>query len=200
LTWNTIRHVAGRPAFIERNGAMSEPVTAEQLRTATEKYQRSVGDVGDGLTSPDTAVYLYNELLRLAGRARLSILPPSYENSAYDYFTWLQAMRDWFTWASAQLEDAPPRGEPATIWFHGGNSYSKDKLNPVCVPVEQDNVLKSFLDGNEARDTAALERAGVSNVALVIGKLVRKFGEGPIRQPENKGDGYYIRVRSLPKA
>jgi hypothetical protein len=86
-----------------------------------------------------------------------------------------------------------------TIWFHAGKSYSTDGHNPVCVTAEQHNVLKSFLDRNEALDTATLEKAGVCNVTSVINKLVEKFGQGPIRQPKRKGDGYYIRVRTRPK-
>jgi hypothetical protein len=105
LTWNTIRHVAGRPAFIERNGAMSDPVTAEQLRTATEAYQRAVGDAGDGLTPLETADYRYHELLRLAGRAGLST-PPSHED--HNYFDWLRLMRRWFIKEEARLENVTP--------------------------------------------------------------------------------------------
>jgi hypothetical protein len=90
--------------------------------------------------------------------------------------------------------------EPATIWFHGGVSYSKDRLTPRCVPPEMHNLLQKFLDGDEAFDTEPLEDTGVSNVTRVVGKIEEAFGPGPVSGPQGKkGAGYYIRVRTLPK-
>jgi hypothetical protein len=61
--------------------------------------------------------------------------------------------------------------EPATIWFHGGVSYSKDRLTPVIASQEMHNLLEKFLDGDQAFDTPTLEATGVSNVADVVGKI-----------------------------
>jgi hypothetical protein len=95
------------------------------------------------------------------------------------------------------------RSVQPTVWYHGGHSYSRDGLRPVKVSNEMHNVLKPFLDGNIAINTKELQKSGVSNVASVIDKLVKKFGEspdGPICRPAAKGDGYFIRVRSLNRA
>jgi hypothetical protein len=92
-----------------------------------------------------------------------------------------------------------PSEEPATIWFHGEVSYSRDKLTPVCVSPEQHNLLKKFLDGDQAFTTKTLTGEGVSNVADVVNKLEETFGRAPIHRHKKKGHGYYLRVRTLPK-
>jgi hypothetical protein len=85
---------------------------------------------------------------------------------------------------------------PPTLWFHGGSSYSLDGGGPALVSQEMHNVLRLFLDRDEALDTRALSRC-TSNVAEVVGKLQKKFGAAAVRRPgRDKGAGYYIRVRS----
>jgi hypothetical protein len=86
--------------------------------------------------------------------------------------------------------------EISTIWYHGERSYSTDGRNPVQVSMEKHNALQAFLDGERALDTRALENSGVSNASTVMKKLVVKFGEGCVRRPKSKGEGYYIRVRT----
>jgi hypothetical protein len=85
--------------------------------------------------------------------------------------------------------------ELLTVWFHGGRSYSTDGKTPRLVTVEQHNVLKAFLDRDQAIDTQTLERV-VANVASVMDKLAGKFGKGCLRRPKNRGDGYFITVRT----
>lgn len=87
-------------------------------------------------------------------------------------------------------------GSP-TIWYHGGQSYSRDGIRPIRVSTEQHNILNAFLGGNEAFDTDTLSDKGVSNVTTVIVKLAKKFGDDAVRRPDDKGDGYFIRVRPL---
>jgi hypothetical protein len=95
-------------------------------------------------------------------------------------------------------QTTPPVAEPPppTIWFHGGKSYSADGKQPRNVSNEQHNALTAFLDKDQAQDTRTLERAGVSSVSKVMGKLNKRF-PGAVRKPRFKGDGYYIRVRTL---
>jgi hypothetical protein len=85
----------------------------------------------------------------------------------------------------------------SVIWYHGEKSYSIDGRTPVNVSQEQHNILKAFRDNTIALDTQSLSNTGVNNVTDVIRKLVKKFGEDAIRRPKNKGDGYFLRVRSL---
>ena len=92
---------------------------------------------------------------------------------------------------------AAPAAAMPTIWYHGERSYSTDGRNPSNVSPEQHNILRAFLDNDVAIGTRALESKGVSNVPAVITKLCKKFGEGSVQRPVHKGDGYFIRVRSL---
>jgi hypothetical protein len=91
------------------------------------------------------------------------------------------------------------RMAPATVWHHGGRSYSADRVTPSMVSQEQHSVLQAFLDRDEALDTAALHHK-VENAARVCGELARKF-PGAVRAPgrAGKGAGYYVRVRSAAK-
>jgi hypothetical protein len=99
---------------------------------------------------------------------------------------------------STVLEEiATPAATIPTIWYHGEQSYSTDGKNPCNVSLEQHNLLRAFLDNDVAIGTRELEAKGVSNVPAVISKLCKKFGDGPVQRPARKGDGYYIRVRSL---
>lgn len=92
----------------------------------------------------------------------------------------------------------PPSETPApmeSIWYHGERSYSFHECIPVVVSNEQHAILKLFLDREAALDTDALKNT-VSNVAKVIKTLAEKF-PGTVRRPGgNKGEGYYIRVRT----
>jgi hypothetical protein len=105
------------------------------------------------------------------------------------------AERDWRILRPTDTEP-PPADSTATIWFHGGQSYSIDGTTPKAVSREQHNALKMFLDTGQAITTRALENAGVSNVAKVMKKLDTAF-PGAIRKPKKRGDGYYICVRNL---
>jgi hypothetical protein len=97
-------------------------------------------------------------------------------------------------------QGGPPALDAAdqpTVWYHGGQSYSPDGVTPVLVSNELHNLLKAFLDRNEALDTKTLEKAGVGNATLVVDKIVKKFSGKAVRRPERKGDGYFIRVRTV---
>jgi hypothetical protein len=96
------------------------------------------------------------------------------------------------------LKEKPKNDDPPlpTIWYHGERSYSVDGHTPVTTTREQHNILKAFLDKNVALDTQELSKTGVSNVTDVIEKIVKKFGEDTVRRPKNKGDGYFVRVRT----
>lgn len=85
--------------------------------------------------------------------------------------------------------------QPATIWFHGEQSYSIDGKTPKAVSREQHNILKEFTDRDVALTTEALKNA-VSNVSRVMKNLDVEF-PGAVRRPAAKGDGYYIRVRTV---
>jgi hypothetical protein len=88
--------------------------------------------------------------------------------------------------------------EPPTIWSHGERSYSTDGRMPILVSDEQDNILQCFLERDIALDTDGLtNKSGTVNVTTAISRIVEKFGEGAIRRPKKKGDGYFIRVRTL---
>jgi hypothetical protein len=97
--------------------------------------------------------------------------------------------------AGRPLTFPPPDGGLSTVWYHGGRSYSTDGETPSLLPTEEHNALSAFLDRGEALDTKALEKAGVSNVSAVMGKLSRRFGDG-VRLPKAKGEGYFVRVRT----
>jgi hypothetical protein len=95
-------------------------------------------------------------------------------------------------------DEADKRTQPATIWYHGGRSYSNDQRNPKTVGREMHNLLKSFLGREEALDYAMLEERGVGNVTRAVQNVERKFGEDVTRPRMKKGDGYFFRVRNLP--
>jgi hypothetical protein len=97
------------------------------------------------------------------------------------------------------LARSGPQGvaEAIIVWYHGGRSYSTNQVTPVLVRTEQHNALGAFLDGKEAKDTKTLEKAGVSNVTTVMNALAERF-PGAVRRPKRKGEGYFVRVRTLP--
>jgi hypothetical protein len=98
----------------------------------------------------------------------------------------------------ATLRPTPDRPGLLTFWYHADRSYSTDKVVPVKVPRDQHRFFQEFLDKQEARDTDELKNAGINNVSAVASKIVERYGEGCIRLPEVKGDGYFAIVRTLP--
>lgn len=82
-----------------------------------------------------------------------------------------------------------------TLWYHGDMSYSTDGSRPRVVSREQHNVLRLFLARDAALSTEEIAHHA-NNVSLVMKKIESKF-PGFVLTPELKGDGYYIRVRSL---
>jgi hypothetical protein len=95
-------------------------------------------------------------------------------------------------------EQPAPPPLPPTVWYHGERSYSCDGKTPFAVSLEQHNVLRAFLDRDLALDTKALKKAGASNPAGTVKKLAGKFGAAVQRAGARKGDGYRVRVRTLP--
>ncbi|VTU02453.1 unnamed protein product [Gemmataceae bacterium] len=96
---------------------------------------------------------------------------------------------------------APPASRKdraaAEIVSHGGRCYSLGGGDQKVVSPSEDDVLQAFLEVGTAMDTATLQdRSGVDNVALVVGKLVKRFGDA-VRTPKGKknGGGYLVRVR-----
>jgi hypothetical protein len=81
------------------------------------------------------------------------------------------------------------------IWYHGGMSYSIDKTRPRNVSREMHNVLRVFLDRKAPRSTRELA-ASADNVSAVMKKIDAKFPDA-VLMPKDKGDGYFIRVRSV---
>jgi hypothetical protein len=112
-----------------------------------------------------------------------------------------QAMR--MTWDEIAIALRPAvekraeveKKRPPTIWSHSGQSYSVDGFTPIGVSNEIHQVLKLFLDRNEAISTKSLGTA-VNNVSAVVTKIENKLGSGAVRRPKEKGDGYFIRVRT----
>jgi hypothetical protein len=118
--------------------------------------------------------------------------PGGYDAAVAAVDRWVKGVLDAMRPDTVKPETTP---SISTIWFHGGQSYSTDGQTPFRVLNEQDNILKAFLDRDEALDTEALSH-GVNNVSAAITKLIDRVGEGFVRRPENKGEGYFIRVRS----
>jgi hypothetical protein len=108
-----------------------------------------------------------------------------------------------FGQAASQSQTTTPQGEnPPTIWYYGDLSYSADGQHPRKVSREMHNLLKAFLNKDQAIDTPGLEDAGVSNVTTVITKVEKIFGAATVRRPgrSQKGAGYYVRVRTCQTA
>jgi hypothetical protein len=85
-----------------------------------------------------------------------------------------------------------------TIYHHGECSYSEDGKVPVLVPPEWDGVLRAFLDRDVALSTKDLSKV-TGTPSRVVGLIAERFKGGAVRRPARKGDGYFVRVRSLPK-
>jgi hypothetical protein len=95
------------------------------------------------------------------------------------------------------LTPATPPATP-TLYHHSDRSYSLAGGTPTVVSPEEHNILCAFLKAGGALDTRALEKHA-SNAARIIRQLDKKF-PGAVRRPQKKGEGYYIRVESAPKA
>jgi hypothetical protein len=96
---------------------------------------------------------------------------------------------------SSEQPPIPPP-DPTTIWYHGTKSYSCDGKPPISVATEIHDLLQAFLDNDASKTTNELEDV-VNNVAKLVKKVETKFGNGPVRRPPRKGEGYQIRVKSL---
>ena len=82
-----------------------------------------------------------------------------------------------------------------TIWYHGERSYSLNDGVPVVVSHSEHDMLKAFLNKENALDTSQLEKT-VGNPSRVCTQLAKRF-HGAVRTPGKvKGAGYFIRVRS----
>jgi hypothetical protein len=186
---DTPEKILSRCEAIQRQQAEFARKAARGVRTdasgAFVAYLR--GELGDAYPLP-TLEPLWNAAQAL----NLGNVPPwrGEPQTGPEAFEALTALADW-----CRRQIVGPTGDPATVWYHGGRSYSADRKTPRLVPAEQHNALSAFLDRDEALDTKALANAGVSNVSAVMGKLASQFGNS-VRLPENKGDGYFIRVRT----
>lgn len=91
--------------------------------------------------------------------------------------------------------------ELPTVWYHGERGYSADRREPIVVTPTEHNVLQIFLKKTTALATKDLEETG-GNVAQTVAALRDKYSERfapAIRTPgDEKGTGYYIRVRPIP--
>jgi hypothetical protein len=90
-----------------------------------------------------------------------------------------------------------------TIWDHGERSYSIDRVNPILVTREEDDILQTFLDQDRAYDSTGLTtETGCKNISRAITDLQAHYNAvfaAAIRAPGARGaGGYFIRVRSLP--
>src|SRR5262249_5207448 len=62
--------------------------------------------------------------------------------------------------------------EGPTIWYHGELQYSIDRMTPMKVSEEFDNILQAFLESQSAMETCDIEsEAGVTNVARAMKEL-----------------------------
>ncbi len=116
-----------------------------------------------------------------------------------------QSLREWANKIEQeeQTQRSPAPAVP-TIWHHGDRSYSRDRINPIVVTYDEDNILQTFLDSGKAMDTREVaNKSGVSNVSRTIGGLCKKYAGvfvDAIRTPHDgkKGTGgYFIFVRNL---
>lgn len=92
-----------------------------------------------------------------------------------------------------------PMEKLKTIWSHGEKSYSTDGSTPKTVSREADNILFAFAKYKRSMQTRELEQTGTGNVTRAMDAIEARF-PGSIRWPDNKGEGYFIDVRSaVPK-
>jgi hypothetical protein len=132
--------------------------------------------------------------------------PPSEVES--EVWRWWHEVQDRYARAGEALlrmaRMAKPADEPTTdppaIWYHGGVSYSRDGRSPECVSTQCHNLLRQFLDRDEARTTAEIETAGVNNATVAAQRVIEQFGADRAHKSRLKGSGYFFRVRSLPGA
>jgi hypothetical protein len=139
--------------------------------------------------------------------AQLGASSTDLQHEAWVQFLWLAQSILWPGPAEPIRADVEPQIEPPalpaapedglpTVWYHGGRSYSADGRTHSLVSTEQHNALSAFLDCDQSLDTKALEKKGISNVSSVMQKLAKRFGDA-VRTPKKKGEGYYIRVRTV---
>jgi hypothetical protein len=178
-----------------------EQVRERLLAALTPSMDQATGDQfrrgGDadiaGSTLDPNQRKILRDLWRLLGPQKWYMVAEDLRDEAIvNLQAWLQ-----------EIDAALPTGQtqaaqqgPPTAWYHCGLSYSTDRISPIQVSHEQHNALNGFLDGNEALDTQKLESNGVSNVSKVMKKLAQLF-PGAVRRPSAKGEGYYIRVRTV---
>jgi len=178
------------------------PRDAAQLRTLIEQRFVTVRMTGMALAGRASGASVreiceFGRDLKLRGFPAEPEKPPGgwtgdTERIALDKFRhWL----DEYLCTNPGAHTAEESRADATIWYHGERSYSTDGTTPVVVTNEQHNFLTAFLDKDAALDTAALTKAGVSNVSRVTKALQKRFPIA-LRKPTAKGEGYYIRVRS----
>jgi hypothetical protein len=162
---------------------------ARGVRTDTPEALRAFlfGEFGDTYHLPSL-----EPLWKAAQALNLGDVPPwpGEPQSGQETFEALAALANW-----CRLQSAKQAGA-ATVWHHGDRSYSTDGQTPFLVSPEQHNALNAFLDRDQALETKALEKKGISNVADVMRKLARRFG-GAVRLPASKGEGYFVRVRTV---
>jgi hypothetical protein len=156
---------------------MSDPVSAAQLRTAVETYQRTVGDMLDGRALPGAVDYRYRELLRLAGAAGLST-PPRFAGS---YDDWLQAMRYWYTEAEARLEYvlSGSREQRPTGGGRGTSAASqlpRPNPDPGKLSGPERRILRALNDDKPYQGRAVARRAGYkyNTVRGILPGMVRR--------------------------
>ena len=190
----------------------SAPDLLSRFRELAQSYRQAPGDIADRKCQPEAALWRWQRLTEFLARHELPIdsLLPRKDADWYDRERWRRWDNDMLDFMhvtqariSARAEGAQPNpdADKPTEWYHGERSYSLDGLNPKNVSKEQHDFLQAFLDKITSLTTTELKQV-VTNPADVVNKLVKKFGEhpqGPIRRPKEKGDGYFIRVRSLPE-
>jgi hypothetical protein len=99
--------------------------------------------------------------------------------------------------AAAKLQ--PPvlgggrEGQSGVIYYHGGQAYAMEGGDQIIVPNAMHYALRAFLEWGRALSTEELEKAGVYNVSKTMRAIADKF-PGCVRMPQNKGDGYFVRV------
>lgn len=159
------------------------------LRTEAEGLAWVQGRIDRDFLLPPLDFYFAT--MRMLGMKNI----PAWKGEPEDELAWLETADSIVACCEQAISRAAQ--EFPVIWYHGEKSYSTDRVKPLKVSQEQHNILQAFLDKSIALDTLNLSNFGVNNVADVIGKIIKKFGEGAIRRPANKGDGYFLNVQSL---
>lgn len=93
---------------------------------------------------------------------------------------------------SAAVEPTPTN-DPATILYHGGESYSAGGKPPESVSREQHDFLQAFLKSGRSMTTRELKEA-VNNPSKVAKLLKERFPDAVQLPGKTKGKGYFVRV------